>query len=210
MKNAAKTSRYKRLITGLAVLLVALLGALWMVFALAPQPPSDSGDVVAEQRPARRDFSLTDTNNQDVTLHTYQGKWVLMFFGFTMCPEVCPMAMQTVGATLDEMGAAAASLQPVFVTIDPERDTPAVLKDYLAHFADNIAGLSGTAAQTASIAKAYGVFYRKRAIEGDYTMDHSTALYLVAPDGTFVRPFRADVDPSQLAADLTAAMTALN
>jgi protein SCO1/2 len=208
MKSANEKSMQKWVITGLAVLLVALLGGLWMGFALAP--PENTGHMVAEQRAARRDFSLTDTNGQKVSLQTYQGKWMLMFFGFTMCPEACPMAMQTVGVTLDEMGEAAAVLQPVFVTIDPERDTPAVLKDYLGHFADNIAGLSGTAEETASIAKAYGVFYRKRAIEGDYTMDHSTALYLVAPDGNFVRPFRADVDPSQLAADLKAAMTAPN
>lgn len=157
---------------------------------------------------APRDFSLTDTAGQNVSLAAYRGKWLLIFFGFTNCPDACPTAMLNVGAALRELGPDAANVQPIFVTIDPERDTPAVLKDYLANFGDHIAGLSGTADETAAVAKAYGVFYRKRALDGgDYTMDHSTALYLVAPDGLYVRPYMPDMAPAQLADALRNLMT---
>lgn len=204
MKQKDDFSRSTWLLLGVAMLLVAGTGGIWL--GLRFVPPSATEAMVMD-RPERRDFSLTGTNGEKVSLAAFEGKWVLMFFGFTMCPEVCPLAMQTVGATLEEMGEVKNTIQPVFVTIDPERDTSAVLKDYLAHFDGGIVGLSGTAEETASIARAYGVFYRKRPIEGDYTMDHSTALYLIAPDGRFVRPFRADVEPVDLAKDVLEAMT---
>jgi len=189
----------------LASLLLAAVAGVWLGFYVAP--PAQSKGTVMESLPDTRDFALADTSGARVSLATYRGKWALMFFGFTSCPEACPMAMQLVSATIGEMGEAGKMIQPVFVTLDPERDTPDVLREYLAHFADNVAGLSGTAQETADIAKAYGVFYRKRAIEGDdYTIDHSTALYLIGPEGAYLRPFRADVDPSELAEDITAAM----
>jgi protein SCO1/2 len=193
----------------LATVLVAAVAGVWLGFRLVPTPKPPLA--TTEQVQERRDFSLTDSNGKKVTLATYQGKWMLMFFGFTACPEACPLAMQLVSTTLGEMGETGKTIQPVFVSIDPARDTPEVLKEYLAHFSDNIAGLSGTAEETAAIAKAYGVFYRRRAIDGvDYTMDHSTALYLIAPDGRYIRPFRADVDPSELAEDLALTMKPLN
>jgi len=187
-----------------ATVLVAAVAGLWLGFKLVPAPQPQ---VLVEQRSERRDFSLTDTNEKQVELATYQGKWLLMFFGFTACPEARPLAMQLVSATVDEMGEIGKTIQPVFVSIDPERDTPGVLKEYLTHFSDNIVGLSGTADETSAIAKAYGVFYRKRDIDGgDYTMDHSTALYLIAPDGNYIRPFRADIEPSELAEELALAI----
>ncbi|MCC6914914.1 MAG: SCO family protein [Rhodospirillaceae bacterium] len=184
----------------LAALLVAVTGGLWLGQVFSQK--SGNGHVVVEQRPQRRDFSLTDTNGQRVTLATYQGKWLLMFFGFTMCPEACPLAMQKVSATLQNIGGLGKEIQAIFITIDPERDTPAILKEYLANFDDNIFGLSGTDDETAAVAKLYGVFYRKRPLGTDYTMDHSTALYLIAPDGSYVRPFRADVGAEELVDDL--------
>lgn len=187
-----------------AALLLAAVAGMWL--GQLYNPAATRPDVMGADRPAVREFSLLNADKERVTLATYRGKWVLMFFGFTTCPEACPMAMQLVTTTLQDMGDAGKDVQPVFVTIDPERDTPDALKAYLAHFADNIEGLSGTAEETAAIAAAYGVFYTKRDIAGDYTMDHSTALYLVAPDGRFVRPFRADIEPAALAAELTAAM----
>jgi protein SCO1/2 len=171
-----------------------------------PLLPADNQLPSAEDQ--RRDFNLTDTNGQRVTLATYQGKFVLMFFGFTNCPDACPTAMLNVGATLREMGSAVRQIQPVFVTLDPERDTPALLQDYLKNFGDNIVGLSGTPDETADIAKRYGVYYRKRQIEGgDYTLDHSTALYLISPGGKYMRPFTSDIHPAAFAATLTASIS---
>jgi protein SCO1/2 len=108
---------------------------------------------------------------------------------------------------MKDLGPAAATLQPIFITIDPERDTPALLKEYLANFGGDIAGLSGTAAEIAAVAKSYGVYYAKRPTDnGDYTMDHSTALYLVEPDGKLVRLLDVEVDPAKLAGELRVAI----
>lgn len=162
-----------------------------------------------EARESRRDFRLQDTSGADVTLDTFRGKWLLMFFGFTSCPEACPLAMINAGATLDALGADAAGVQPVFVTVDPERDTAQVLKDYLLNFDTRIAGLGGAPEAVAAMAEAYGVYYRTRPIEGgDYTVDHSTAFYLVAPDGAFQRAFTPNMDPAAFAEEIRAAMDA--
>jgi protein SCO1/2 len=187
----------------LAALGCAAVAGIWLGQTLS----TASTQRVVEPRPAVRDFSLTDTAGQVVTLSTYRGKWILLFFGFTGCPEACPLAMQTVAAAMTSMGQRGKAIQPIFVTIDPERDRPDVLKDYLTNFSDKIVGLSGTAEQTAAMARLYGVYYAKRALDGGYTMDHSTALYLVAPDGTYVRPFRANVDPGQLADEISTSIT---
>jgi protein SCO1/2 len=168
---------------------------------------------VGEAAPARtqsvsRDFSMTDTSGRKVSLEGFQGKWLVLFFGFTSCPEACPTAMLNVGSAMREIGEGARNLQVVFVSIDPERDTPDVLKGYLANFGDNIVGLSGTAEETAAITKSFGVYYKKRRMpDGDYTMDHSTALYLVSPSGAYVRPYKTDTAPDELAREITSAMS---
>lgn len=160
-----------------------------------------------EQRGDRRDFTLSDTNGQEVSLATFQGKWMLMFFGYTNCPDVCPTALLNIASTLKAMGPAAAALQPVFVTIDPERDTPAALKDYLANFDPRIVGLTGSARQIADTAKSYQVFYRKQPLDGGgYMMDHSSAFELISPAGIYLRAFRPDDDPDDFADELRAAM----
>ncbi|MHB1205799.1 MAG: SCO family protein [Rhodospirillaceae bacterium] len=160
-----------------------------------------------EQGDNRRDFTLTDAEGREVSLATFQGKWALLFFGYTNCPDVCPTTLLNIANTLKAMGPAADTLQPVFVTIDPERDTPAVLKDYLANFDPRIVGLTGTAGQIAAMAKSYQVFYRKQPLDGGgYMMDHSSALELISPTGLYMRAFRPDDDPEDFAEELRAAM----
>lgn len=166
-------------------------------------------DGAVSERPARRDFRLVDTSEQEVTLATYEGKWLLIFFGYTNCPDICPTTMINVAATLDAMGARAAAVQPIFITIDPDRDSPALLREYLANFGGNIVGLSGTAQEIAAAAKSYGVYYSKEPTnDGSYGMNHSAALYLVSPTGVFERPYRPDLDPSELAKELGLRMMA--
>jgi cytochrome oxidase Cu insertion factor (SCO1/SenC/PrrC family) len=168
------------------------------------------GFLTAHQRESRldqRDFVLSDTNGHEINLAAFHGKWALLFFGFTNCPDVCPTALLNISNTLKAMGPAADALQPVFVTIDPERDTPSVLKDYLANFDPRIIGLTGTPAQIAAMAKLYQVYYRKQPLsDGSYSMDHSTAFELISPDGVYIRAFRPDDDPGDFAAELSAAM----
>jgi protein SCO1/2 len=154
----------------------------------------------------RRDFALLDDNGVKATLTTFRGKWALLFFGYTSCPDICPTTLLNVAKTLDAMGEAGKQIQPVFVTVDPERDTPAVLKDYLANFGGRFVGLTGTPAQIAAAAGAYQTFYRKVPIEGGYMMEHSSGLALLSPTGVYVRTFRPDDDPEDFAEELIAAM----
>ena len=160
-----------------------------------------------EQVGDRRDFTLSDTNGREVTLASFKGQWMLMFFGYTNCPDVCPTALLNITDTLKAMGIAANALRPVFVTIDPARDTPAVLKDYLANFDPRIVGLTGTDRQIAEMAKSYQVFYRKQPLDGgSYMMEHSSAFELISPAGVYTRAFRPDDDPEDFAEALRAAM----
>ena len=173
----------------------ALVAGLWLQ-RLAPLEKPLSADRYND----RRDFSLTNSSGQRVTLATFQGKFILMFFGFTNCPDACPMAMVNVGSTLREMGSAADRIQPVFVTVDPDRDTPETLNSYLKNFGDNLIGLWGSDDEITAITKRYGVYFKRRALaDGDYTIDHSTALYLISPTGAYLRPFTPDMDPIEFA-----------
>jgi len=194
-----------RIVPALIILTCCGIAGIWLAKIVAG-PPSRT---VPTSRPQldRRDFTLTDTGGHRVSLQTYEGKWLLMFFGFTSCPDVCPTAMANVSATLREMGDIAIGLQPIFITIDPERDTPQNLKEYLENFGENIIGLSGNAEETAAIAKSYGVYYKRRqASDGDYTMDHSSALYLVSPQGSLIRSYVPNTDPEEFAKELEAAI----
>jgi protein SCO1/2 len=148
------------------------------------------------------EFSLLNQNAQPVTENFFLGNYALIFFGFTYCPDVCPTVLQTVSVSLDLLGKVATKIKPVFITIDPERDTPSVLKSYLENFHPFITGLTGTPDQVKKVAKAYGVYYA-RAKEGkeskdNYFMDHSGGIYLMGPDGKFIKRFSHSVTPEEI------------
>lgn len=150
-------------------------------------------------------FSLVDQDGRKVTEKDFLGKYMLVFFGYTFCPDVCPTELQVMSAALDQLGAEADRIQPVFVTIDPARDTPEVLKAYVANFNPRLMGLTGTPQQIAGIAKAYRVFYAKAGnstASTDYLMDHSAIIYLMGPDGRFVKHMAYTTDAAKLAAEL--------
>jgi protein SCO1/2 len=134
-------------------------------------------------------FTLVDTRGAKVTERSLLGKPTAIFFGFTYCPEVCPTTLTELTAAMRELGPAADRLNVVFVSIDPERDTPQQLKLYLSNFDPRIQGYTGTQAQVATIAKAYRVYYAKVPQPGgSYTMDHSSMIYLLDRNGRFVQP----------------------
>ncbi|MCI3181895.1 SCO family protein [Caulobacter sp. CCUG 60055] len=134
-------------------------------------------------------FQLVDQDGRKVTEADLRGKPTLMFFGFTFCPEVCPTTLTELTGWLKALGPDADRLNVVFVSVDPERDTPAQLKTYLSNFDPRIRGLTGTPEQVAQAAKAYRVYYRKVPVEGgEYTMDHSSMIYLFDKDGGFIEP----------------------
>ncbi len=150
-------------------------------------------------------FTLTDSAGKTVTDRDFRGKFMLVYFGYTFCPDVCPTTLNQVAVALDKLGAKADRIQPLFVTVDPRRDTPEAMRQYTAAFTPRLLGLTGTPEQIAVVAKAYRVYYAEhRTGPGplDYTMDHSSILYLMSPDGTFVAPIRADEDGAAMAADI--------
>lgn len=146
-------------------------------------------------------FTLTTHEGRVVTDKDFVGKYKLVFFGYTFCPDICPTELQTIAQAMDVMGDSGADVQPLFITIDPERDTPPVLADYVKLFHPSIIGLTGTPEQIAAVAKAYRVYYARSQGEPDptqYLMDHSTFAYLLAPDGSFVTVFAKGSTPEQM------------
>lgn len=155
-------------------------------------------------------FSMTDHTGTRVTDATYRGRYMLMFFGFTYCPDVCPTELQVMAQALDYLGPQAEEIVPIFVTVDPERDTPAVLKAYVENFSPRLVGLTGTAQDIAAMAKAYRVYYAKagKTDTPDYTMDHTSIIYFMGRDGQFLKHFTYTTDAKALAEGLRAAMAA--
>ena len=154
-------------------------------------------------------FTLTDQDGRRVTEKDFLGRHMLVFFGFTFCPDICPTELQVMSAALDMMGAEGEKIQPVFVTIDPERDTPEVMKAYVENFGPRLIGLTGTPEEIAAVAKAYRVYYARAAGTSSpdaYLMDHSTIIYLMGPDGRFVKHFTYTTDAAKLASELSKAI----
>ena len=155
-------------------------------------------------------FKLTDQHGKTVSDTDFRGKYMLVVFGYTFCPDVCPAELQVVTAALDALGPLAERIQPVFITIDPERDTVPQLALYAGNFHPRLVLLTGSSAAIADVAKAYRVYYAKA--EGsanagrDYLMDHSSIIYLMGPDGQFARHFTYTTDAAALAEQLKQAI----
>ena len=150
-------------------------------------------------------FALVDSKGHAVTDRDLRGRWVLLYFGYASCPDVCPTELQTMAEGIDALRPdLAAKVQPVFITVDPERDTPERLADYVALFHPRLIGLTGTPAEVAQAARAYRVYYAKTASAdpAEYLMDHSSFLYLVGPDGAVRALFRPGTTSEDLAAAL--------
>jgi protein SCO1/2 len=147
-------------------------------------------------------FRLTDQNGRTVTEQDFKGAPFLVFFGFTHCPDVCPTTLFEVSEILRTLGPDAARVRVAFITVDPERDTPTALKDYLSSFDPHMEGLTGDPAAIAAVAKAYRVYYKKVPLDEGYTMDHTAIVYLMDKDGNFVSPFNMKRTTEAAAADL--------
>lgn len=145
-------------------------------------------------------FSLIDQDGVRRTDMDFHGRHMLVYFGYTYCPDICPTGLATIAGALDLLGPAAESVQPVFVTVDPERDTPEVLKDYVAQFHPRLIGLSGSEAETQAVARAYRLHRAKVPVDGaDYLVTHSSITYLMDGDGAFVTLFPHGTDAERMA-----------
>jgi protein SCO1 len=169
----------------LILLMVLFLGSVATAAWMLSRPIRPINSTVEQFRfadisnPALPDFHLTDFNGQPRTLSDYRGRVVVMFFGFTRCPNVCPTELFTLAQVMKRLGSKSDRVQVLFITLDPERDTPEVLRSYLAAFDPRFIGLTGTPEQTESAAKSYHVVHFKEAIGNDYTIDHSDATYVI-------------------------------
>jgi protein SCO1/2 len=157
-------------------------------------------------------FTLTDQTGASVTDKTYDGSFRLIYFGYTFCPDACPTELQVMAQALEAMGSAGAQVQPIFITIDPERDTAKQLAGYVLLFDKRLVGLTGTPEQIAAAAKAYKVYYAKADQTGvdakSYGMNHSSFVYLMDPKGKFLTVFSSDTDSDRMAAEIRRYMDA--
>jgi protein SCO1/2 len=148
-------------------------------------------------------FQLTDQNGKPLTDGDLKGKPFLVFFGYTHCPDVCPTTLFDISEVLRNLGPDADRAAALFITVDPERDTTASLKDYLSSFDPHLRGLTGDPAALAAVARQYRVYYKKVPLDGgDYTMDHTGIVYLMDKEGRFVSPFNLKRKPEASAEEL--------
>lgn len=146
-------------------------------------------------------FNLVDHTGRAVTEADFAGRFLLVYFGFTYCPDVCPTELGTIAAALDALEEQGARVTPVLITVDPERDTPEALADYVSRFHPRMVGLTGTPQQIAAVARAYRIFYAKvnRPEMTQYLVDHSSFIYLVGPDARVRALFRPEMAPEAIA-----------
>ncbi|MCH4091037.1 SCO family protein [Acetobacter sp.] len=148
-------------------------------------------------------YTLTDEQGQTVTQASFQGRYTLLYFGYTHCLDVCPLTLATLSVALEELGGQAQKVTPVFISVDPERDTPKVLRDYVQRFSSRIVGLTGTEAQLQPVMSAFHVSAQRHAASGSgYLVDHSSLLYLMDGQNHLVGMIPVDASAHQIASEL--------
>ncbi len=200
--SAPTSARLPRLLLVFTAFLAGLGLCLGAILYFSPRGPV-AGPIGIPTAAIGGPFRLVDQNGAAFSDQDLKGKTFLVFFGFTHCPDVCPTTLFEMSEILRNLGKDADRTAVVFITVDPERDTPESMKDYLASFDPHIRGLTGDPAAVAAVAKAYRVYFKKVPLEGgDYTMDHTAIVYLMDKDGRFLSPFNMKRTPDVAAADL--------
>ncbi len=189
---AARGSRtvFAALLAGLTVLTFAVGVAFHLTF-----PDSVRGGVLGGP------FELVDGHGHHVTERSWPGRYLLVYFGYTHCPDACPTTLAAIAAAMSQLGRLAARVQPIFISVDPYRDTPPAMAAYAAAFSPRLVGLTGTDQQVAFVAREYGVFFSDfgEMHATDYTVDHGHDIYLMAPAGHFLTAITSRADPRAIA-----------
>jgi protein SCO1 len=194
---SARTSRLLVISTAFVAGLALSLGVVLFIGGRG------SGTAAIQTAAIGGPFHLTDQDGKPFSDQDLRGKTFLVFFGFTHCPDVCPTTLFEISEIMRKLGADADRTAALFISVDPERDTPEAMKDYLSSFDPHLRGLTGDTASLAAVAKAYRVYYKKVPLEGgDYTMDHTAIVYLMDKDGRFVSPFNMKRTAEVAAAEL--------
>lgn len=202
------SSRPSYLLIGSLLAALAAIGLItWIAWDLMrPAPAVQAGDVSSVAIPPTirigGPFTLTDHNGRTVTDETWRGKLMLIYFGYGFCPDVCPTELQIMSSALDALEDDAARVQPLFITVDPERDTVDFLADYVTHFHPRLVGLTGSMDAIEKVASEYRVYYEKVKDDSsstEYLVNHSSFVYLIGPDGDFLTMFRSGTNPATMA-----------
>jgi cytochrome oxidase Cu insertion factor (SCO1/SenC/PrrC family) len=177
---------------GLAILVAALLVQLWTT---RPNEGPTLGVSIGGP------FSLTDQTGKKRRDAEFRGKLMLVYFGYAYCPDVCPTELQAMSEALEQLGPKASEVQPIFITVDPERDTPELLTNYAQNFDSRFLMLTGSDAQIAEAARGYKVYYKRTVkSDGEVQVDHSSFVYLMGKDGRYLAHFSPGTTPEQMAA----------
>jgi protein SCO1/2 len=185
----------------LAFAFLALMSAGSLAWAQSSPPAAPAA---SEAEPIGGSFMLVDQNGRAVSDEDFRGSFLLIAFGYTNCPDVCPTTLMTMASALNAMGPDAKAIRPIFISVDPARDTPARLKEYVESFGDNFVGLTGPEAYVASVARKFRISIAKTpSPSGGYSVDHTAGLFLVGPDGAFIKRFGYDMPARDLAASLS-------
>ena len=204
--NPPRPSRFAVIAIVLAAVLVVAAGAL-LALAVRETPRGGAGGTALASA-IGGPFRLIDQNGKPVSDADLKGKWQLVFFGYTHCPDTCPTALNEIALALDQLGVKRGEIEIVFITVDPERDTPGALKAYVTSFDAPILALTGTPEQVAQAAKGYRVYYAKHPeAGGEYSMDHSSVIYVMDPQGRFTASFTHESTPEQIAERLKKLLT---
>ena len=203
-------TRNIRILLASAISLVVIAAgglAALMLIPAGPQITNSTTGAMSIAGAIGGPFTLTATDGRAVTDQTYRGKWQLIYFGYTSCPDACPTALNNMGVALDRLGRDAAAVQPIFITVDPKRDTREALADYLKSFDPRIVALTGTEDQIGAVVKEYRVYVSAHSEEGsDYSVDHSSLYYLINPAGKFVGVLHGDFSGDEIAGRLRDSM----
>lgn len=197
------------IIAVVAGLAVGALAAISIIPQARQAIVSSGGDKMSGKALIGGPFSLIDQNGNRVTEKDFRGRYTLVFFGFTSCPDICPAGLQLVAAALENLGGKADRIVPVFISVDPERDTPEKLGEYIRNFDARFVGLTGTPEEIAKAAKAYRVYYKKvpnADLPDDYSIDHTSIFYLMDPEGEFVTHFSPTTPIDDMTAKLDKAL----
>jgi protein SCO1/2 len=195
------TNRHLRILTVFAAFVAGLVLSLGVILIARDHMVAAPGSPQAAA--IGGPFRLTDQDGRIVTEEDLKGRPSLVFFGYTNCPDFCPTTLFDISQVMHALGPDADRTRAVFITIDPERDTPSVLKDYLSSFDPHVSGLTGDLPSIATVAKEYRVYFKKVTLDdGRYSMDHTTITYLMDKEGRFVSPFSLKRTPEAAAQDL--------
>ena len=195
-------SKKAKWLIGIIVVAVLLFAGAYFAGTLL-RPYKYHGNTMESTEPPG-DFTLIDHNGNRMHLSDYEGKWVILYYGYTFCPDVCPTTMMQLGRMMPLLGKDAKNVQVFMISVDPERDTPERLKEYVTYFHPDFIGLTGTPDEIADAAAPFGIYYKKKKVEGasDYLMDHTASVTVLGPDGTVRLIWPYGVTAEEMAEDM--------